>query len=106
MKKLILFAAAAIMALALAACRNNAEYRVTIAEDYPIENELEESYAPGEEVSIKLQTITEHYYELYVNGEKQQMADSDMYYTYFTFTMPAGDATVEIRDRWVDIPET
>lgn len=82
------------------------QYRVTLANDYPILNKLDATYTAGKEVTVKLSTITEHYYILYVNGIEQSMdmEASDLMYTYFTFTMPCEDVVIEIRDKWVDIP--
>lgn len=84
------------------------KYKVTIADNYPIVNELKSSYAAGEEVTIQLAALTEHYYELYVNSEKQEMnrefSDWNTF-SYFTFTMPEEDVLVKIEDVSVDIPE-
>ena len=82
-------------------------YIVEIANDYPIENTLKSAYEAGEEVTIKLSTITEHYYILTVNGIELDFdrVASDMTYTYYTFTMPSKDVLIEIADVSVDIPE-
>ena len=82
-------------------------YKVKFAENYQIVDDLKDTYLPGEKVTVKLETITEHYYELYVNGLKQDMdrEASDLSFTYFTFTMPSEDVVIKIEDRWVDIPE-
>ena len=82
-------------------------YMVEIANNYPIENTLESVYEAGEEVTIKLSTITEHYYILTVNGTELDFDRdaSDMTYTYYTFTMPSKDVLIEIADVSVDIPE-
>ena len=82
-------------------------YIVEIANDYPIENTLKSAYETGEEVTIKLSTITEHYYILTVNGIELDFdrVASDMTYTYYTFTMPSKDVLIEIADVSVDIPE-
>ena len=82
-------------------------YMVEIADDYPIENTLKSAYEAGEEVTIKLSTITEHYYILTVNGTELDFDRdaSDMTYTYYTFTMPSKDVLIEIADVSVDIPE-
>ena len=68
---------------------------------------LRETYYAGETVSVKLETVTEHYYTLTVNGEDVPMDRyrSDMEYTYFTFFMPESYARVEIEEHWVDVPE-
>lgn len=82
-------------------------YKVVIADNYPIENALKNTYQAGEQVTIKLCTITEHYYVVYVNGEKQamDMDASDLTFTYFTFPMPNEDVLIEIEDVFVDIPD-
>ena len=82
-------------------------YAVEIVGDYSISNELKDSYEAGEIVTIKLETYTEHYYKLYVNGEEQEVNQelSDMDYTYYTFIMPAEAVQIEIMDFSVEIPE-
>ena len=82
-------------------------YMVVIANDYPIENTLKSAYEAGEEVTIKLSTITEHYYIVTVNGTELDFDRdaSDMTCTYYTFTMPSKDVLIEIADVSVDIPE-
>ena len=81
-------------------------YRVSITDDRPLVNKLKSGYAAGEEVTVQLPTLTEHYYVLYVNGSEQPMdiEASDLMYTFFTFSMPEEDVLIEIEDRWVDIP--
>lgn len=82
-------------------------YNVKIADNYPIENNIKNTYTAGEQVTIKLATVTEHYYIVYVNGVEQDMDRdaSDLTYTYYTFTMPSEDVVVEIEDVSVEIPE-
>ena len=82
-------------------------YMVEIIDNYPIENTLKSAYDAGEQVTIKLCTITEHYYIVTVNGTELDFDRnaSDMTYTYYTFTMPSKDVLIEIADVWVDIPE-
>ena len=106
MKKLLALTLAAMLVLCITACDLH-KYNVEIANDYPIANTLKSSYKSGEEITVKLETITEHYYVLLVNGVRQEQdrAASDMMFTYFTFIMPAEDVLIEIEDRWVDIPE-
>ena len=105
MKKIIALVLSVMFTLGMFAC-SQIEYKVEIAGNYPIANELEKTYSAGEEVTIKLETITEHYYVLCVNGVKQEWdrESSDMVYTYFTFTMPNEDVLIEIESRGVDIP--
>ena len=82
-------------------------YMVEIADNYPIENTLNNTYEAGEQVTIKLSTITELYYMVYVNGVERDFDrdTSDLAYTYYTFTMPSSDVLIEIKDVSVDIPE-
>lgn len=68
-------------------------------------NELQDTYAAGEEITIQLATITDHYYILMVNEEAIDMADSDFMDTYFQFTMPHEDVKIELRQKAADIPE-
>ena len=106
MKKIIAFFLSFILLSGMPAC-NQAKYKVEIADNYEISNKLKNAYSAGEEVTIRLETITEHYYVLWVNGIEQEpdRDSSDMMFTYFTFTMPNEDVLIEIEDRWVDIPD-
>ena len=83
------------------------EYKVTVDAEHEALCDVGQYYRAGEEVTVKLPTVTEHYYALYVNGEEQQMdhGRSDMEYTYFTFVMPDSDVSIVIEDHSVDIPE-
>lgn len=105
MKKCTALLLSVFLILGLTAC--DEKYEVLIADDYPVANELQKTYSAGEEVTIQLETITEHYYVLFVDGIEQKMdfSASDMAFTYFVFTMPSKDVLVEIEDHWVDIPE-
>ena len=81
---------------------------ITNSENYPILNELKASYRMGEKVTIELETITEHYYVLYVNGVEKspnETGTNDWSVTCYTFSMPAENVIITIEDRWVDIPE-
>jgi hypothetical protein len=83
------------------------KYKIEFADHYEIANDLKEAYSAGEKVTIKLPTITEHYYVFYVNGVKQEPDESvsdDWTFTYYTFVMPGENVLVEIEDRWVEIP--
>lgn len=106
MKKLVALFWVLICILGMVGC-NKAKYNVEIADNYPIANKLKRTYAAGEEVTVKLETITEHYYVLSVNGVEQEMDRdaSDLTYTYFTFMMPSEDVLIQIEDKWVDIPQ-
>ena len=105
MKKTVALFLVLICILGMVGC-NKAKYTVEIADNYPIANRLKPNYAAGEEVTVKLETITEHYYVLSVNGEEVEMDrdTSDLTYTYFTFTMPSKDVLIQIEDKWVEIP--
>lgn len=105
MKKTVALFLVFICILGMVGC-NKAKYTVEIADNYPIANRLKPNYAAGEEVTVKLETITEHYYVLSVNGDEVEMDrdTSDLTYTYFTFTMPGEDVLIQIADKWVEIP--
>lgn len=105
MRKFIPLLLALACTLGMVGCRK-APYKVEITDNYPIVNHLKQTYAAGEEVTVKLETITEHYYVLSVNGEEVEMDRdaSNLTYTYFTFTMPGEDVLIQIEDKWVDIP--
>ena len=120
MKKLITLVLALVCVMGLMACTaseiNNTDlqaetnknaYKVEIANNYPIENTIKSNYEAGEEVTIKLCTVTEHYYVVSINGTELDFDRdaSDMIYTYYTFTMPSKDVLIEITDVSVDIPE-
>jgi len=92
-----------VWVLALAACAPKV-YKVEFAEEYPIVNELQETYAPGEEITVKLEATTEGYYSLYVNGVAQQIASSDLEGTCFTFTMPKEDVLIKVELHTINIP--
>ena len=96
-----------VFVFGMTACKQKNTYKVEIADNRRIENELKASYEAGEKVTIQLGTITEHYYRLYVNGVEQKMDRdaSDMMYTYYTFVMPSEHVTVKIEDCYVDIPD-
>ena len=105
MKKTVALFLLFICILGMVGC-NKAKYTVEIADNYPIANRVKPNYAADEEVTVKLETITEHYYVLSVNGEEVEMDrdTSDLTYTYFTFTMPGEDVLIQIEDKWVEIP--
>lgn len=129
MKKLIALFLALVCALSFVACSandvnnsklqaetnnitantetNDTSYKITIADNYPIENSLKSAYEAGEQITIKLPTVTEGYYVVYVNGVRQDKDRdaSDSIYTYYSFIMPREDVLIEIEDHWVDIPE-
>ncbi|MBQ4062331.1 MAG: hypothetical protein IJD14_05730 [Christensenellaceae bacterium] len=119
MKKLTAIILTFICAVSVAACSvnntdnintqaetTNTTYKVRLADNYPIENTLNNTCEAGEQVTIKLGRITEGYYEVYVNGVKQDF-DTDAFdsvFIYYTFTMPSKDVLIEIKEVSVDIP--
>ena len=106
MKKLIALVLALVVVLGLTGCFFESKHKVEFADNYPIVNNLKKTYSAGEEVTIKLETITEHYYIVSVNSMpvERDTVKSDMEYTFFTFIMPNEDVLIEIEDKWVDIP--
>ncbi|MBQ7864386.1 MAG: hypothetical protein IJ353_07985 [Lachnospiraceae bacterium] len=96
-----------VFVFGMTACKQKNTYKVELAGNRRIENELKDAYEAGEKVTIQLGTITEHYYRLYVNGVEQKMDRdaSGMMYTYYTFIMPSEHVTVKIEDCYVDIPD-
>ena len=93
-------------ALEIGSSENPQKFKLSIIGDYAdnIVSELKGRYAAGERVAMELQTITEHYYEVTVNGTQIPQADSDLEYTWFVFNMPAEDTIVSITQKSVDIP--
>ena len=83
------------------------KHKLTVENGLDLVNKLENEYAAGEKITLQLYTYTEHYFVVTVNGKEIEMnrEDSDLYYTYFYFTMPSEDAVVIIKDVSVDIPE-
>ncbi len=104
MKKIIVLCLVLLVILSMVGCNKSDSYSVTIKDNYPIVNELKSNYQAGEEVTIQLETVTEQYYVLSVNGESQQQTKADMNYTYFTFIMPSENVTIVIDTLGVDIP--
>lgn len=109
MRRLVIILLALCVLVGMVACEKAPEkrtYKVEIADNYPIANNLNSTYEAGETVTIQLETITEHYYVLRVNGAEQEMdrEASDLTYTYFTFPMPEKDVVIEIEEQWVTIP--
>lgn len=105
-KKFIALVLALVCVFSLIGCVTETKYKVEIADTSYVVNKLKKTYSPGEEVTLKLETITEHYYIVSVNGVKigNDKVSSDLAFTYYTFTMPDEDVLVEIEDRWVEIP--
>ena len=109
MKRLITLTLALFCVFGLVGCETVPQrYKLALspsASTVYLVNELQDTYAAGEEITIQLATITDHYYILTVNEEAIDMADSDFMYTYFQFTMPHEDVKIELRQKAADIPE-
>ena len=76
---------------------NNTDY---LASDH----DTTAKYRSGERVEIRLQTVTEQYYKVLVNGEEAVMINGNLECTVFAFIMPDKDAEIEITTVSVDIP--
>lgn len=114
MKRILAFAFTLVTVLtALTGCMasqnpsgNAAQYKVVFADNYPICNQMYETYAAGDQVEIVLETITEHSYTVKANGKEVEMdrEKTNLAFTYYTFTMPKEDVLVEIESKGVEIP--
>lgn len=110
MKKLIVFLLAVICAFVLIGCsQTQTKYKVKVSVDGNEKDDaligslnLRESYAEGEDVTLKLKRSPtgEYSYYLYLNGEwlppNTSLSDSDLNFVYFSFVMPSKDALVQI----------
>ena len=104
MKKIVLLLVVICVLLCLCSCSEE-KYKLEISNDLSVMNEVKSEYPAGEKVTIKLETMTEHYYIVTVNGVEIEMTPSDNKWdTIYSFTMPKEDVLVEIEDKWVDIP--
>lgn len=105
MKKCLTLLLTIVLLIVMVGCTQT-RHKVEFADEYPITNKINESYATGEEVEIVLDTITEHYYVVTVNGEEIAMNEgkTDMVKTTFTFTMPDNDVMIEIEQKAVKMP--
>ena len=76
-------------ALEIGSSENPQKFKLSITGEYAdnMVNELEDSYLSGEKIIIQLQTVTEHYYIVTVNGTAIPQTDSDLEYTWFSFKM-------------------
>lgn len=72
------------------------KYKIKFADTYEILNEMKDSYAPGEKVTVKLKAI-DGYYDFYVNSVRQAYDESTSEYLAYTFVMPAEDVTIDIK---------
>lgn len=93
-------------ALEIGSSENPQKFKLSITGNYAdnIVNELKDSYLAGEKITIQLETITEHYYVVTMNGITLPQAESSLEYTWFVFNMPAEDTIVSITQKSVDIP--
>lgn len=93
-------------ALEIGSSENPQKFKLSITGNYAdnIVNELEDSYLAGEKITIQLETITEHYYVVTMNGITLPQAESSLEYTWFEFRMPEEDVVISITQKGVDIP--
>ena len=93
-------------ALEIGSSENPQKFKLSITGEYAdnMVDELEDSYLAGEKITIQLQTVTEHYYIVKVNGTAIPQTDSDLEYTWFSFKMPEEDVVISITQKAVDIP--
>ena len=89
----------------LTGCRSD-RYRVRVDTEHASQCEIESGYECGDEVTIKPETITEHYYKVFADGAEVLQNDekTNAEYTYFIFIMPDHDVDLIIEDHYVDIP--
>ncbi len=93
-------------ALEIGSSENPQKFKLSITGDYAdnILTELEDSYLAGETITFQLETITEHYYVVTMNGITIPQTDSDLEYTWFSFKMPEEDVVISITQKGVEIP--
>ncbi|MBQ0110079.1 MAG: hypothetical protein KBS44_07375 [Clostridiales bacterium] len=86
-------------------CKGNL-YQVHVDAEHVSECKMKSGYRCGEEVTIQLDTITEHYYKVFADGVEvpQDNEKTNMESTYFIFIMPDHDVELVIEDHDVDIP--
>lgn len=94
-----------ILCLFISGCQSNL-YRVNVDAEHASRCKIESGYKCSDEVTIQLETITEHYYKVFADGVEVLQDDekTNMEYTYFTFIMPDHDVDLIIEDYYVDIP--
>ena len=93
-------------ALEIGSSDNPQKFKLSITGDYAdnILTKLEDSYLAGEKITFQLETITEHYYVVTMNGITLPQAESSLEYTWFGFRMPEEDVVISITQKGVDIP--
>ena len=110
MKKSLSFTLTLVIALfAFSSCdkAQSINYKMDSSEiKSELVEELEDSYAPGKEITVIIGTVTETDQYLWVNDEKLRPTDRDLVHTTFTFVMPDCDVKLKIEQESVDIPET
>jgi len=104
MKKLTATVLVFVLVFVLFGCSQETKYKLEISDDSVVIGEMKSEYAAGEEVTLQLWTISEHYYIVSVNGETIDKAPSEKGTTYYSFTMPEEDVLLEIESIYVDIP--
>ena len=94
-----------VLCLFISGCQGNL-YRVHVDAEHVSECKMKSGYRCGEEVTIQLDTITEHYYKVFADGVEvpQDNEKTNMESTYFIFIMPDHDVELMIEDHDVDIP--
>ncbi len=71
------------------------KYKITFTNMKP-KNQLASEYSPGEIVTIQLDSYTEHYYVVKVNGEEIREHNWKYGCIYYSIVMPDCDATIHI----------
>ena len=74
MKRIALLLVVICILLCLCSCSEE-KYKLEISNDLSVMNEVKSEYPAGEKVTIKLETLTEHYYIVTVNGVEIEMTD-------------------------------
>ncbi len=109
MKKIFAIILITVALLAIVSCNLGADsepkhkLEIVCANGTPIHSDLEDSYAAGEIVTIKLESFTEQYYRVFVNGKEQAVSSSNGEFVYYYFKMPSEDVTVKIEEHWEKI---
>lgn len=71
-------------------------YHVTVKEKEALYEPLQDSYEPGEKVTVKIINITDTNIHLLINGEKLSQIYRNDIYVKFEFTMPERDVEIEV----------
>ena len=81
-------------------------YSLTFNRTYPLADDynIDTKYRAGERVELKLELVTEQYYEVIVGDERAVMIGNEDTYVIYAFIMSAEDAHVQIKAVDVDIP--